>query len=121
MTSSDTDPMGIIFKRKQMSEMFQGLLKQKITCQKCTFSSESMEPFQILSLPVETEEVNAQKRAHIKVMYIFEDKYLKYDFYLKAGKYTITMILDKVRQRASKDRKELKSGRKTVVFADLKQ
>lgn len=80
-----------------------------------------MEPFQILSLPIETDETQAQKKAHIKVMYIFDDKYIKYDFYLKAGKYSISMILDKVRQRASKDRKELKSGKKTVVFADLKQ
>ena len=54
-------------------------------------------------------------------MYIFDDKYIKYDFYLKPGKYTISTILDKVRQRAMKDRKELKSGKKTVVFADLKQ
>lgn len=54
-------------------------------------------------------------------MYIFDDKYIKYDFYLKAGKYSITMILEKVKLRASKDRKELKSGKKTVVFADLKQ
>ena len=53
-------------------------------------------------------------------MYIFDDKYIKYDFYLKPGKYTISMILEKVRQRAMKDRKELKSGKKTVVFADLK-
>ena len=70
---------------------------------------------------METEEINQQKKAHIKVMYIFEDKYKKYDFFLKAGKYTITMILEKVKQRAQLDRKEIKSGRKTVVFADLKQ
>ena len=56
-----------------------------------------MEPFSILSLPIETEEITAQKKAHIKVMYIFDDKYIKYDFYLKAGKYSISMILDKVR------------------------
>ena len=73
-----------------------------------------------MSLPIETEEVTAQKRAHIKVMYIYDDKYIKYDFYLKPGKYTINMILEKVRQRAVRDRKELKSGRKTVVLADLK-
>ena len=49
----------------------------------------------MLSLPIETEETNAAKKAHIKIIYIFDDKYIKYDFYLKPGKYTIAQILDK--------------------------
>ena len=51
----------------------------------------------MLSLPIENEETNAAKKAHIKIIYIFDDKFIKYDFYLKPGKYTIAQILDKLR------------------------
>lgn len=54
-------------------------------------------------------------------MYIYEDKFTKYDFFLKAGKYQITTIFDKVLEKVSKDRKEVKCGKKTLIFADLRQ
>jgi hypothetical protein len=73
-----------------------------------------------MSLPIEIDEINQRKKAHIKVMYLFDANYVKYDFFLKPGRYTISQIIEKVKMRASKDRKELKSGKKTVVFADLR-
>ena len=57
----------------------------------------------------------------MKVMYIYEGMFKKYDLWLDAGKYSITDIHQKVLERVSKDRKEVKSGKKTLIFADLRQ
>jgi hypothetical protein len=74
----------------------------------------------MLSLPIEASSEEQEKPAHVKVMYIHEDKYTKYDFFLKAGKYSINSIFEQVLERVSKERKEVKSGRRTLVFADLR-
>lgn len=74
----------------------------------------------MLSLPI--EEVKAtEKPAHLKVMYIYEDKARKFDFFLDAGRYTIQAIYDMVVEQASKERREVKTGKRQIVFADLRQ
>jgi hypothetical protein len=72
----------------------------------------------MLSLPIEGGQ--EEKPAHLKVMYIYDDRAQKLDFFLKAGKYNIGAIYDLVHEQVSRDRKEVKLGRKTLVFADLR-
>jgi hypothetical protein len=50
----------------------------------------------MLSLPIES--IVEEKPAHLKVMYIFDDKAQKLDFFLKAGKYNIGAIYELVHE-----------------------
>ena len=48
-----------------------------------------------------------------------KDKYKKYELSIKPGQYIITNLLEKIKMKVQTERKELKSGKKTFVLADL--
>ncbi len=48
-----------------------------------------------------------------------KDKYKKYELTVKPGQYIITNLVEKIKQRVQGERKELKTGKKTFVLADL--
>ncbi|TNV74577.1 hypothetical protein FGO68_gene4033 [Halteria grandinella] len=102
-----------------ISKLFGGLLKQEIICKKCNHSSMIYEPFNVLSVPIDFEQ-DKSSYARIKIIYIYDtDRYKKYEFQIKPASYSIKEFHEKIKQKIEQDRKDIKSGKKTFILADL--
>ena len=99
--------------------MYGGLIKQEIICKVCSYQSMKYEPFNILSLPIEFDS-DKSCYAKLKVIYMYDiDKYKKYEIMIKPGQYNIKQVIDKIKSKIHLDRREVKTGKKTFVLADL--
>lgn len=62
----------------------------------------------MLNLPIDSKD---QQSAKLSIIYIFDlDQYVKYTIYFKPGKYNIMDVMERVKHKVSKDRKEVKNG-----------
>ncbi|CDW84830.1 ubiquitin carboxyl-terminal hydrolase [Stylonychia lemnae] len=100
--------------------LFEGKLKQEIRCKSCNFVSTTIENFNYLSLPIEFQS-DKSNYTRLRIIYIFDiDKFKKYEILFKPAQYLYKNVFERVKNKISQDRKELKSGKKTFIMVDLK-
>ncbi len=94
-------------------------MQQTIQCEACKYRSTTPEAFTVLQLPIDCETDCELKKVHIKVIYLFECVTQRYDLFLRPGRYQIAQLKEKIKQIV--DRPAVKSGKRTVLLAELKQ
>jgi hypothetical protein len=102
-----------------ISRLYGGLLRQEIVCKKCSHSSTIAEPFNVLSVPIDFEQ-DKSTYARIKLVYIYDtDRYRRFEVLIKPGSYTFKEFHEKIRSKIEGERREVKSGKRTFILADL--
>jgi len=61
-----------------------------------------------------------KNHAHITIIYIHNtDQNMRFDLFFPPGKYSLTTVYEELRKRVIEERKEVKTGNKCFVMADL--